>query len=160
DGTAGRLLPGMRMRIEPVSGIAQGGRLLIQGPNLMLGYMSTSQPGVLQPLGDGWHDTGDIVDVDREGFLTVIGRAGRLASVGSEVVSLDAVETLAYQLWPDRQHAAIAVPDKLKGEQITLVTTADEPDLLRQFGKLSGANDQMIPYDIITTTELPRLESG
>ncbi|MGB3387748.1 MAG: AMP-binding protein [Pseudaminobacter sp.] len=160
EGTAGRLLPGMRMKLEPVSGIPQGGRLLIQGPNLMLGYINASQPGALQPLGDGWHDTGDIVDVDREGFLTIIGRAGRLARIGKEVVSLDAVEALAYQLWPEEHHAAIAVPDKHKGEQITLVTTADEPDLLRQFGKLSGASDRMIPHDVITTAELPRLDSG
>lgn len=160
EGTAGRLLPGMRMKLEPVSGMTQGGRLLIQGPNLMLGYMRASQPGVLQPLGDGWHDTGDIVDVDREGFLTVIGRAGRLASVGNEIVCLDAVEALAYQLWPEGHHAAIAVPHKKKGEQVTLVTTADEPDLLRQFGRLSGASDQLIPHDIITATELPRLDSG
>ncbi|RUM96418.1 2-acyl-glycerophospho-ethanolamine acyltransferase [Pseudaminobacter arsenicus] len=160
EGTAGRLLPGMRMKLEPVSGIPQAGRLLIQGPNLMLGYMRASQPGVLQALGDGWHDTGDIVDVDREGFLTVMGRAGRIASVGGEIVSLDAVEALACQLWPDGQHAAIAVPDKHKGEQVTLVTTADEPDLLRQFGRLAGASDRLIPHDIITIADLPRLDSG
>lgn len=160
EGTVGRLLPGMRMRLEPVSGIPQGGRLLIQGPNLMLGYMRASQPGVLQPLGDGWHDTGDIVDVDREGFLTILGRAGRLARIGSEVVSLDAVEALARQLWPEGHHAAIAIPDKHLGEQVTLVTTADEPDLLRQFGRLAGASDRLIPHDIITTGDLPRLDSG
>src|SRR5690606_8474699 len=71
DGTVGRLLPGMRMRLEPVEGIADGGRLWVDGPNVMMGYMTADRPGVLQPLGDGWHDTGDIVSVDREGFITI-----------------------------------------------------------------------------------------
>lgn len=160
EGTAGRLLPGMRMKLEPVAGIPQGGRLLLQGPNLMLGYMNASQPGVLQPLGDGWYDTGDVVDVDREGFLTVIGRAGRLANVGGEIVSLDAIEALAGQLWPAARHAAVALPDEKTGEQVTLMTTADEPDLLRQFARLSGAGEKLIPHDIITAEELPLLDSG
>jgi acyl-[acyl-carrier-protein]-phospholipid O-acyltransferase/long-chain-fatty-acid--[acyl-carrier-protein] ligase len=160
EGTAGRLLPAMRMKLEPVEGISQGGRLFLQGPNLMLGYMSASQPGVLQPLGDGWYDTGDVVDVDREGFLTVIGRAGRLASVSGKIISLDAVEVLAGQLWPAAQHAAVALPDEQTGEQVTLMTTADEPDLLRQFGRLSGAGELLVPHDIITVAELPLLDSG
>lgn len=160
EGTAGRLLPGMRMKLEPVAGIPQGGRLLLQGPNLMLGYMSPSQPGMLQPLGDGWYDTGDVVEVDREGFMTVMGRAGRLAHVNGQVVSLDAVETLAGQLWPEAQHAAVALPDETTGEHVTLMTTAEEPDLLRQFGRLAGAGELLMPQDTITVAELPRLQSG
>jgi acyl-[acyl-carrier-protein]-phospholipid O-acyltransferase/long-chain-fatty-acid--[acyl-carrier-protein] ligase len=160
EGTAGRLLPAMRMKLEPVEGISQGGRLFLQGPNLMLGYMSASQPGVLQPLGDGWYDTGDVVDVDREGFLTVIGRAGRLANISGKIISLDDVEALAGRLWPAAQHAAVALPDEQTGEQVTLITTADEPDLLRQFGRLSGAGELLVPHDIITVAELPLLDTG
>ncbi|TGV16812.1 AMP-binding protein, partial [Mesorhizobium sp. M4B.F.Ca.ET.143.01.1.1] len=76
DGTVGRLLPAMRMKLEPVEGISGAGRLWLDGPNLMMGYMTSDRPGELQPL-DGWHDTGDIVSVDREGFITIRGRAKR-----------------------------------------------------------------------------------
>jgi acyl-[acyl-carrier-protein]-phospholipid O-acyltransferase/long-chain-fatty-acid--[acyl-carrier-protein] ligase len=81
EGTVGRLLPAMRMRLEPVEGIAEGGRLWITGPNLMMGYMTADRPGELQPVVESWHDTGDIVSVDREGFITISGRAKRFAKV-------------------------------------------------------------------------------
>ncbi len=162
DGTVGRLLPGMRMRLEPVEGIPEGGRLWLQGPNVMLGYMTADQPGVLQPLGSGWHDTGDIVSVDREGFLTIRGRAKRFAKIAGEMVSLGAVEMLVQSLWPEEHHAAVAVPDKRRGERIVLITTAGDadPSLLRQFGKLSGAAELMVPQDIVKVGEIPLLGSG
>lgn len=161
DGTVGRLLPGMRMRLEEIDGVAEGGRLWLLGPNLMMGYMTADHPGVLQPL-EGWHDTGDIVSVDREGFMTIRGRAKRFAKIAGEMVSLGAVEMLVQSLWPQEHHAVVSVPDKRKGERIVLVTTAGnaDPETLRQFGKQAGATDLMVPHDIIKVAELPVLGSG
>lgn len=162
DGTVGRLLPGMKMRLEPVEGIAEGGRLQLQGPNLMLGYISPESPGVLQALGEGWHDTGDIVTVDREGFITIRGRARRFAKIAGEMVPLGAVEMLAQALWPEEQHAAVAVPDKRRGERIVLVTTASEADqsALRQSAKASEAGELLLPGDIVKISEMPLLGTG
>lgn len=162
DGTVGRLFPGMRMKLEPVEGIAEGGRLFLSGPNVMMGYMTADRPGELQPLLDGWHDTGDIVSVDREGFISIRGRAKRFAKIGGEMVSLGAVEMLVQALWPEEHHAAVSVPDKRKGERIVLVTTADAADTksLRQYGKKAGATELMVPDDIIKIEEMPVLGSG
>jgi acyl-[acyl-carrier-protein]-phospholipid O-acyltransferase/long-chain-fatty-acid--[acyl-carrier-protein] ligase len=162
DGTVGRLLPGMQMRLEPVEGIADGGRLFIAGPNIMMGYMTADRSGELQPLPGEWHDTGDIISVDREGFMSIRGRAKRFAKIGGEMVSLGAVEMLVQALWPEEHHAVVAVPDKRKGERIVLVTTADNADAqeLRQFGRKSGANELMVPHEIIKVPEIPLLGSG
>ena len=162
DGTVGRLLPGMRMRLEPVEGIAEGGRLWVAGPNLMLAYMTADRPGEMQPLEAGWHDTGDIVSVDREGFISIRGRAKRFAKIAGEMVSLGAVEMLVQSLWPEQRHAAVSVPDKRRGERIVLVTTATEADAeaLRRFGKKAGATDLMVPNDIVKVGEIPVLGSG
>ncbi|TPN79636.1 AMP-binding protein [Mesorhizobium sp. CU2] len=161
DGSVGRPLPAIRMKLEPVEGIAEGGRLWLDGPNMMMGYMTADRPGELQPL-EGWHDTGDIVSIDREGFVTIRGRAKRFAKIAGEMVSLGAVEMLVQSLWPEERHAAVAVPDKRRGERIVLVTTADDanPEELRQFGKKAGAAELMVPNDIIKVDEIPVLGSG
>ncbi|WP_432284386.1 AMP-binding protein [Aminobacter sp. BA135] len=161
DGTVGRLLPGMRMRLAEVEGVAEGGQLWLTGPNLMMGYMTSDRPGELQPL-DGWHDTGDIVSVDREGFITIKGRAKRFAKIAGEMVSLGAVEMLVQALWPEQRHAAVAVPDKRRGERIVLVTTAGNADAeaLRLHGRQAGATELMVPHDIIKVHEIPVLGSG
>ncbi|RUU76785.1 2-acyl-glycerophospho-ethanolamine acyltransferase, partial [Mesorhizobium sp. M7A.T.Ca.TU.009.01.3.1] len=44
DGTVGRLLPAMRMKLEPVEGISDAGQLWLDGPNLMMGYMTSDRP--------------------------------------------------------------------------------------------------------------------
>ncbi len=162
EGTVGRLLPGMRHRLEPVEGIADGGRLFVAGPNIMMGYMTADRPGELQPLIDGWHDTGDIVAIDRDGFVAIRGRAKRFAKIGGEMVSLGAVEMLVQSLWPEDHHAVVAVPDKRKGERVVLVTTAEHADAkqLRQFGKKAGAAELMLPDGIVKVPELPLLGSG
>lgn len=128
----------------------------------MAGYFLPEDAEKLHPPLDGWHDTGDIVSVDREGFLTIRGRAKRFAKIAGEMVSLGAVEMLVQSLWPEEHHAAVAVPDKRRGERIVLITTAGdaEPSLLRQFGKLSGAAELMLPQDIVKVGEIPVLGSG
>jgi acyl-[acyl-carrier-protein]-phospholipid O-acyltransferase/long-chain-fatty-acid--[acyl-carrier-protein] ligase len=161
DGTVGRPLPAIRMKLEPVEGITEGGRLWLDGPNMMMGYMNADRPGELQPL-EGWHDTGDIVSIDREGVITIRGRAKRFAKIAGEMVSLGAVEMLVQSLWPEERHAAVAVPDKRRGERIVLVTTAEDASAeeLRQFGKKAGAAELMVPNDIIKVEEIPVLGSG
>jgi acyl-[acyl-carrier-protein]-phospholipid O-acyltransferase/long-chain-fatty-acid--[acyl-carrier-protein] ligase len=161
-GTVGRLLPGMEMRLEPVEGVEDGGRLYVRGPNVMLGYLRAENPGVLERPPHGWHDTGDIVSVDSEGFITIRGRAKRFAKVGGEMISLAAVEMFAAELWPDAISGVATVPDARKGERIILVTNKKNPvrsDLML-FARSRGASEMMVPSEIVTVEKLPLLGSG
>ncbi|WP_246717230.1 AMP-binding protein [Oricola nitratireducens] len=160
--SVGRLFPGISIRLEPVEGIDEGGRLWIKGPNVMLGYMKADRPGELQPLSDGWHDSGDIVAIDRDGFIAVRGRAKRFAKIAGEMVSLGAVEMLVQALWPEDHHAAVSVPDRRKGERIVLATTKAHPDKkeIVEYGKRSGATELMVPSEIVPFPDIPVLGSG
>jgi len=161
-GTVGRLLPGIEARLEPVPGVEDGGRLYVRGPNVMLGYLKADNPGVLQPPEEGWHDTGDIVSIDRDGFVTIKGRAKRFAKIGGEMISLAAIETLASELWPDALSAVVTQPDPRRGERVVLVTERKDATraAFQAHARAKGASDLMVPADVIVVDKLPLLGSG
>ena len=161
-GTVGRFLPGIQMRLEKVEGVDEGGRLFVKGPNVMLGYLHSDRPGVLEPPAEGWHDTGDIVTIDENGFISIKGRAKRFAKVAGEMVSLAAVEVLAAELWPNHMSAVAAVPDQRKGERLILVTnkTGATRAEFHAFAKNKHASELMLPSEIMIIDKLPLLGSG
>ena len=154
--------PGIEAQLEPVPGVKEGGRLYVRGPNVMLGYLKADNSGVLQPPEEGWHDTGDIVSIDHDGFVTIKGRAKRFAKIGGEMISLAAVEALAAELWPDALSGAATVPDPRKGERLILITTKSDPkrsDFL-SFARARGASEMMVPSEVLILEKLPLLGSG
>lgn len=166
SGTVGKLMPGMEYQLEKVPGLDDGQRLYVRGANIMLGYLFNDNPGVLVPptseLGEGWYDTGDIVTIDEEGFVRICGRAKRFAKVAGEMVSLTTVEVLASKVWPGALHAAIAIPDERKGEQVVLLTTqadANRATLLVQ-AQADGLGEISVPRKIQTLTHIPVLGTG
>ncbi len=161
-GTVGHFMTGIESRIEPVEGIREGGRLFVKGPNTMLGYLCPDRPGEIAPPLDGWHDTGDVVSIDEDGYVAIRGRLKRFAKIGGETVSLTVVENCASALWPDHAHAAIAMPDGRKGESIVLVSTnpeANRNDLL-VWVRNHGAPELAVPRRVIAVVEVPVLGTG
>ncbi|WP_239025953.1 acyl-[ACP]--phospholipid O-acyltransferase [Sphingomonas paeninsulae] len=161
-GSVGRLLPGIEGQLEAVPGIEEGGRLSIRGPNIMAGYYKSDAPGLLQPPKGGWHDSGDIVTIDDDGFVTIRGRAKRFAKIGGEMISLPAVEGYAAACWPGFDHAVVTRPDPRKGEQLVLFTTnpAAKFGALSMWGKANGIAEISIPRDIRNVEALPVLGTG
>ena len=162
SGTVGKLLPGIEARVAPVEGLENAGRLHVRGLNVMKGYLSPENPGVLIPLTDGWHDTGDIVCIDDEGYVSIRGRLKRFAKIGGEMVSLAVVENCASAVWPDNLHAAAILPDPRKGEQVILVTDRkDAPrSLLLAWAQSHGVPEIAVPKKIIEIDEVPVLGTG
>jgi acyl-[acyl-carrier-protein]-phospholipid O-acyltransferase/long-chain-fatty-acid--[acyl-carrier-protein] ligase len=161
-GTVGRLLPGMEARLEKVEGVDEGGRLFVKGPNVMLGYLRVENPGVLDRPPEGWHDTGDIVTIDPQGFIKIQGRAKRFAKVGGEMVSFAAVEAIAGDLWPDAVLAVVSVPDARKGERLLLYinnSKATRQEFMA-FARTRHVSELMIPAEVIFMEKLPMLGSG
>lgn len=163
-GTVGRFMPKMEYKLEPIPGIDQGGQLHVKGPNIMQGYLLAKNPGQLVPpksvYGEGWYDTGDIVDVDDEGFITIKGRSKRFAKIAGEMVSLTVVEQLATKAWPDALHAAVTLPDEKKGEQIILLTTQKSASTHDLEAVAEGVSKIVLPKKIMIVDKVPVLASG
>jgi acyl-[acyl-carrier-protein]-phospholipid O-acyltransferase/long-chain-fatty-acid--[acyl-carrier-protein] ligase len=161
-GSVGRFLPGIASRLLPVPGVEAGGRLEVRGPTVMLGYLRDTAPGVLEPVPEGWYDTGDIVSVDDAGFVSIQGRAKRFAKIGGEMVSMTAAEALVASLWPKALHAVVSVPDARKGEALLLLTTqrdAEVRDLLLH-ARTRGVPELMVPRSIQVVGAVPLLATG
>ncbi|PQA88051.1 AMP-binding protein [Hyphococcus luteus] len=162
SGTVGKMLPAIETRLEPVEGLEGAGRLFVRGPNVMKGYLSPDNPGVVTPLEEGWHDTGDIVSINDQGYMSIRGRLKRFAKIGGEMVSLAVVENCASAVWPDNLHAATIMPDPKKGEQVILVTDRKEAPrgLLISWAQSHGVPEIAVPKKIVTVDEIPVLGTG
>jgi len=165
-GSVGRLLPGVEAMILPVPGIERGGELHVRGPNIMSGYYRFDAPGVLEPprseAGEGWHNTGDVVDLDADGHLLIQGRLKRFAKVAGEMVSLEVVEAIARSVSGEALHAATCISDEGRGELIVLFTT--DSDLTREqlaaAAKGLGYPEITLPRRIRVVDNLPLLGTG
>lgn len=161
-GSVGQFVPEIDYRLESVPGIDEGGRLFVKGPNVMLGYLMADNPGVLLPPEEGWHDTGDIVDVDEDGFIWIKGRAKRFAKVGGEMVSLTAVESYINDASPDGHHVVVAVVDERKGEQLVLLTNdaALNRRAVLDAAKAREVSELWIPKIVFHVEQIPILGTG
>jgi acyl-[acyl-carrier-protein]-phospholipid O-acyltransferase/long-chain-fatty-acid--[acyl-carrier-protein] ligase len=165
DGSVGRFLSGIEYRIVPVPGIEQGGVLHVRGPNLMMGYMFSDASGVLQPprseLGAGWYNTGDVVSVDDDGFVTIHGRVKRFAKIAGEMVSLERVEHIAYQASPAFKHAAL-VEMTHTGESTVLLTTDPQLDriALMHTSRQLNIRELAVARRVMKVDTLPLLRQG
>jgi acyl-[acyl-carrier-protein]-phospholipid O-acyltransferase/long-chain-fatty-acid--[acyl-carrier-protein] ligase len=164
-GSAGRLLPGIEYRLEPIEGVTEGGRLWVRGPNIMRGYLNPDANAKFQALG-GWYDTGDIAKFDDDGYLFILGRLKRFAKVSGEMVSLTAAEEALAGAFPHFglrfQVAVLARHDEDRGEALIAVT--NEPKLtmeeIRGAIKAKGLSNLYVPREIKYVHEIPKLGTG
>jgi acyl-[acyl-carrier-protein]-phospholipid O-acyltransferase/long-chain-fatty-acid--[acyl-carrier-protein] ligase len=165
-GTVGQLLPGIEARLVPVPGIERGGMLHVRGPNIMAGYLRFEHPGVLESprsdLGEGWYETGDVVEFDDDRFLRIVGRVKRFAKVAGEMVSLEAVEKLAAAVSADKAHAASTQVDAQRGETVVLFTVdaALTREALQAKARELGLAEIAVPRKLVVVEALPLLGTG
>ncbi|MGZ8920614.1 MAG: AMP-binding protein [Limisphaerales bacterium] len=164
-GSVGKIMPGMKYRLEPVEGVEEGGRLFVRGPNLMAGYLNADANAKFKEL-NGWYDTGDIVSVDKDGYFFIRGRLKRFAKVSGEMVSLTAVEDALAGAFPQYglrcQVAIVSRLDEDKGE--ALIAISNEPKLtieeIRGAIKAKGMTNLCVPREIKVVREIPKLGTG
>ena len=164
-GSAGRILPLIEHRLEPVEGVEKGGRLWVKGPNVMRGYLN--QDANEKFAADrGWYDTGDIVSLDEEGFVHILGRSKRFAKISGEMVSLTAVEDALAGAFPQYgQRCLIAIltrHDPDKGE--AMIAVSNEPKLkldeIRKVIRDKGFTNLCVPREILSVHDIPKLGTG
>jgi len=160
-GTVGRFLPQIKYKLDKIAGVEEGGKLLIKADNVMLGYIMSDKPQILQKA-EEWYDTGDIVKVDEDGFICIQGRVKRFAKIGGEMVSLFAIEQVLDEMDDDAKQGVIAVSDDKKGEKLVLITNSENADInfIRQYFREHGLSELWIPKEVVYMKNPPMLGSG
>ena len=127
----GRPLRGIQAKVVDLDtgrdlGPDRSGMLLIKGPNVMKGYLG--QPELTaEVIHDGWYTTGDIAEIDAEGYIRITGRESRFSKLGGEMVPHVRIEeALGRILALDEDVVSLAVtavPDPRKGERLVVLHT-------------------------------------
>jgi malonyl-CoA/methylmalonyl-CoA synthetase len=123
-GAVGFPLPGVELRLD------DGGEILVRGPSVFSGYWENPAATEAAFAGEGWFRTGDIGELDGDGYLCLVGRAKELIITGGlNVYPREVEEVLATH--PAVAEVAVAgVPDDEWGEVVTafVVPAGAPPD--------------------------------
>jgi acyl-[acyl-carrier-protein]-phospholipid O-acyltransferase/long-chain-fatty-acid--[acyl-carrier-protein] ligase len=172
EGTVGQPLPGISAKVVDLEtgedlGVGKSGMLLIQGPNVMKGYLGNPEL-TARVIRNGWYETGDLAEIDAEGFIKITGRQSRFAKIGGEMVPLIQVEEeIIKVLNLDEENASLvvtSVPDAKKGERLVVLHTglAEGPEEVCRKLSAAGVKPICIPTldNFRQVREIPLLGSG
>ena len=173
EGSIGRPLPGVAAKILDLDsgeelGTNQAGMLWIKGPNVMKGYYHRDDL-TEKVIKDGWYETGDVAQIDDQGFVSITGRISRFSKIGGEMVPHVQIEDVLNELIGVDDEVGIqavvtAVPDAKKGERLVVVHTALEKsvDDLRSGLSEKGLPNLYIPSadSFMQVEEIPVLGTG
>jgi acyl-CoA synthetase len=166
--TGGRVVEEMQVRLydgdQRVAGDRGRGRPACNGPSLALGYWDDAEANGELFTDDGWMFMGDVVEIDDEGYLTVVGRTSDFIIRGGKNISAAAVEEEVATHPRVRLCAAVAVPDDRLGERVGVFVelTAGELDLddLAAHLRGRGVSKEWWPEHLAVLEELPRSSGG
>ena len=154
-GSVGKFVTGIDYKIEKIDGYKQGGLLFIRGNNIIKSYLGQTEEF-------NWYNTGDVVRVDSEGYLFILGRLKRFAKIAGEMVSLSQIEDFPKKLWPENTSIVCSIKDDQKGEALILLTDKKDSDLfeLNSFMQKAGMSNLCLLKKIKVISEFPILGSG
>ncbi|MDP6449217.1 MAG: MFS transporter [Lentisphaeria bacterium] len=170
SGSVGQAIPGVTVKVvDPQTGelLNEGeeGLLLVKGPNVMLGYLDDPER-TAEVLQDGWYNTGDIVRIDRDGYITITGRRSRFSKIGGEMVPHGAVEDAIHEVLgvTDTRVVVTGVTDAKRGEKLVVLhlpLEQEPPDILAALRQRDLPNLWLPkPVEFYAVSEIPALGSG
>ncbi len=164
-GSVGKPIPGIQVRIENYEtgeecALGEDGRILVKGDSVMKGYFNDFEQTSLH-IRRGWYDTGDMGNLDEDGYLWHVGRLKRFVKIGGEMVSLVKIEDVLEKFIPEDSHCCVVeIPDAIKGARIVAVVTTplDEKTVLKEMAGYLPAI--ALPKIFLVWETLPKMGSG
>jgi long-chain acyl-CoA synthetase len=153
-GTVGQVIPGVEMRI------ADDGEVLVRGPNVFAGYWEDPAKTAEAIDTDGWYHTGDIGEIDADGFLTLRGRKKDMLAMpdGTKVYPEDIEAVLAKdERIQDATVVGYPIGPDLKIHAVLLTESPEVAEaVIRDANAKLGAHQQIRAHSIWTDADFPR----
>ncbi len=172
EGTVGRPVAGVAVKVVDLAtgqdlGANKSGMLLVKGPNVMKGYLGQPEK-TAEVIRDGWYVTGDIAEIDQQGFIRITGRESRFSKIGGEMVPhIRIEEALGKILQLNEEKVSLAVtsvPDPRKGERLVVLHTGlpKPPDQICRELAATGLPPLWVPSpdSFRQVDEIPLLGTG
>jgi acyl-CoA synthetase len=170
-GTAGRIIDGMQVRVFDAAGVpVEGAPPLVgipagKGPATCIGYLDDDEANAQLFTEDGWMLMGDLVEIDAEGYLRVIGRTSDIIIRGGKNISAPALEAEIAEHPDVVLAAAVAMPDETFGERVCVYVATRENVPITLAGVTTflgarGVGREQWPERLVQLEELPRSSGG
>ena len=168
-GTVGFPLPGIELRIADDAGspVAKGetGIIEVRGPNVLKGYWNNPEKTATAFRPDGFFITGDVAQLDKDGYVVIVGRASDMIISGGYNVYPKEIETVIDALPGIGESAVIGVPHPDFGEGVVAVIRTlsgqehpSESEIVATLkGQLAGYK---VPKKLVFVEDLPRNAMG
>ncbi len=168
-GAVGVPFPSTEIRVvrpdNPIEDVEPGerGELLIRGPQVFTGYWNKPEKTREALLEGGWFRTGDIVQVDPGGFVTVVDRIKELIITGGFNVMPSEVEE-ALRLFPGvTDVAVVGLPTPSGSEEVVAAVVASESDFDAEAARehcRTHLTAYKVPRKVVVVEDLPRSQIG
>jgi malonyl-CoA/methylmalonyl-CoA synthetase len=167
-GTVGIPLPGVSLRVaddqdRPLP-IGQTGAIQIKGKNVFKGYWNMPERTREEFTADGWFRTGDVGVFDRQGYLSIVGRAKDLIITGGYNVYPKEIEMAIDALPGVSESAVIGLPHPDFGEAVTAVVVPQPGIQINEAAIIAQLKHDLanykVPKRVIVLPNLPRNAMG
>lgn len=141
------------------------GEIAVRGYQVMLGYYNKAKETEAVLSSDGWLYSGDMGELDHEGYLYYYGRYKEIIRVGGENFSPQEVEGLLYEHPLIEQAAVVGIPNGTYGEiPVAVVRKKEHPAALTEEEVIRYLKDKLahfkVPRHVHFVPEFPMTESG
>lgn len=163
-GTVGLPLPGVEIRIVDENGaevaVGEIGNLQVRGPNVFIGYWKMPDKTAEDFTDDGFFDTGDKGSIDKDGYVSIVGRAKDMVISGGLNVYPKEIELFIDDIFGIQESAVIGVPHADFGEGVVAVVVATPGSEIDEGAIISACKTEManfkVPKRVIFVDKLPR----
>jgi long-chain acyl-CoA synthetase len=133
-GNVGLPIPGCDVRLRRTDGLwadlNEPGEICVRGPQVMKGYWNRPDATTEMIDADGWLATGDIGEMDADGYLKIVDRKKDMIIVSGFNVFPNEIEDVVAMHPGVLECGAVGVPDEITGEQVKICVVKRDPSLM------------------------------